>query len=365
LENTTIEEIIDVGAGGFEFITAESVIIVLKTKIPSKEHKITVKTKYSDQVNFGVLDFNIKSILQNIFLKQENYNINLNLHYEELEIINFIKASKDCDLDELFEAKTCIATGNDKKFLKSYKVNNTHKKTLRGKNIGRYYIDFNNIYVNYNPTALHRARDESIFLKPEKLIMQTISSNLNVAYDNDFYYPLSTCIAIIPKSDFHDGVNIKYLLLLLNSMLMNFYYDFVFNLSAYLTTEISVNNINRLPLKMPDNYEIFEILSEIIIYLNRTESRRENYKETIEFVENFIDLLIFATVFKDKFENDGINLDLFNLISKYFMKKEKYSYEGIQEIMKNLDADEVIRNEMELIKNHSWVRKISEFFKKN
>ncbi|GAH26552.1 unnamed protein product, partial [marine sediment metagenome] len=74
-------------------------------------------------------------------------------------------------------------------------MNNSFKKTLRGKNIGRFFIDFNELYINYEKKALHRARDEKIFQKPEKLIMQTIANNLTVAYDNKNYYPLSTCIA--------------------------------------------------------------------------------------------------------------------------------------------------------------------------
>ncbi|NVM38589.1 MAG: N-6 DNA methylase, partial [Candidatus Lokiarchaeota archaeon] len=44
LEHTTIEEIIDVGGGAFQSVTAETVIIVLATKIPPEDHKILIKT---------------------------------------------------------------------------------------------------------------------------------------------------------------------------------------------------------------------------------------------------------------------------------------------------------------------------------
>ncbi|UCC20469.1 MAG: N-6 DNA methylase, partial [Promethearchaeota archaeon] len=184
LKHTTIEEIIDLGAGAFHFITAETVIIIITTKPPTKNHKILIKTKLLNQKDFNPQDVFIKHISQKTFLEQENYNINLNLQYDELEIITYIKENKNCDLNEFFEAKTCIATGDDEKFLTDHKMSDQYKKTLKGKNIGRFFIDFDDLYVHYNSKLLHRARDEMIFLKPEKLIMQTISSNLTVAYDN-------------------------------------------------------------------------------------------------------------------------------------------------------------------------------------
>ncbi|MFX1593559.1 MAG: Eco57I restriction-modification methylase domain-containing protein, partial [Promethearchaeota archaeon] len=229
LEHTTIEEIIDIGAGAFQSVTAETVIIILTTRTPPKDHKILIKTNFFNQNNNNTDDILLNKIAQKTYLAQENYNFNLELQYKELEIINYIKETKDCDLIEYFEAKTCIATGDDKRFLIDHKVNDSYKKTLRGKNIGRFYIDFDRLYILYDVRTLHRARDETIFQKPEKLIMQTISSDLTVAYDNHNYYPLSTCIAIIPKDNVDSSYSIKFLLLLMNSKLMNFYYDFVFN----------------------------------------------------------------------------------------------------------------------------------------
>ncbi|MFX0000363.1 MAG: Eco57I restriction-modification methylase domain-containing protein [Candidatus Hermodarchaeota archaeon] len=364
LEHTTIQEIIDVGAGAFQSITAETVIIILTTITPSEEHKILIKTKFANQNKYTPKDVLLKQIPQKIYLTQENYNFNLELQDDELEIINYIKNTKDCDLIKYFEAKTCIATGNDKKFLADHKIDSSYKKTLKGKNIGCYYIDFDDLYVFYDAKALHRARDENIFQKPEKLIMQTISSNLTVAYDNNNYYPLSTCIAIIPKDDMDNGFNIKYLLLLMNSKLMNFYYDFVFNLGAQLTTEISVNNINRLPLKLLDNYELFIILADIMIHLNEKEAVRENNKDYVEFLDDLINCLIIGIFFSDKFHSDGLNIDLINLIAQNIMNKNLNTIPQIQVCIKDIQDDKDICKEIQYIKNHSWAKIVDEYFKK-
>ena len=362
LKHTTIEEIIDVGAGAFQFITAETIIIILTARTPPKDHKIMIKTKFPDQKSFTPQDIFIKHISQNTYLEQENYNINLNLQYKELEIINYIKENKDCDLNEFFEAKTCIATGDDEKFLAGHKLNKLYKKTLRGKNIGRFFIDFDNLYVYYNSKFLHRARDEVIFLKPEKLIMQTISSNLTVAYDNQNYYPLSTCIAIIPKDKNDEEASIKYLLLLMNSKLMNFYYDFVFNLGAHLTTEISVNNINRLPLNLREDYEIFNILSDIMININSNDTLREQNKEFILFFEELINLLIFEAVFSHKFQVDRLNISLIDGISQYLINVKLSSIEKIQECIIKIQNDKDLCLETQKIESHPWVKIMEEYF---
>ncbi|UCD00718.1 MAG: N-6 DNA methylase [Promethearchaeota archaeon] len=363
LENTTIEEIIDVGAGAFQFVTAETIIIVLTPKAPPKDHKILIKAKLSNQKYFTPQDTIIKHISQNTFLNQENYNINLNLQYEELEIINYIKKNKDCDLAEYFEAKTCIATGNDEKFLANYKVNDSYKKTLRGKNIGRFYIDFDNLYVYYNPKMLHRARDEDIFLKNEKLIMQTISSNLTVAYDNNNYYPLSTCIAIIPKDNRSNRISIKYLLLLMNSKLMNFYYDFVFNLGAHLTTEISVNNINRLPIKLIDNIEIFNTLADFMTRMNISKPLREENEILISYLDDLINLLLFEVIFSNNFQAYNFHTDLSNKVSKHTANIDSDSIEEIKKCVQKIQNDSAINIQIQIINQNPWFNLIGNYFR--
>jgi hypothetical protein len=363
LEHTTIEEIIDLGAGAFQSVTAETVILILKTKIPTREHKISIKTNLFNQNHNTNKEVLLNQIFQKTYLKQENYNFNLDLQYKELEIINYIKKTKDCNLIKYFKAKTCIATGDNGKFLTRLKIDQSYKKTLKGKNIGRFHINFDGLYVCYDTKALHRARDETIFQKPEKLIMQTISSNLTVAYDNKQYYPLSTCIAIIPKAIEDNSFSIKYLLLLMNSNLLNFYYDFVFNLGAHLTTEISVYNINRLPLRSLQDYGLFNILTDYMNQMNENKASRDDNKKYIAFLDDLINNLIYEIFFFDKFQSDGLNTNLINLVSQHLINRNLDSISLILTSIKNMQDDGNILNQVENIKNHPWIEIIEGYFK--
>jgi len=194
--------------------------------------------------------------------------------------------------------------------------------------------------------------------------MQTISSNLTVAYDNKNYYPLSTCIAIVPKDKIDRSFNIKSLLLLMNSKLMNFYYDFTFNLGAHLTTEISVNNINRLPLKMLNEHHVFIMMAESMNRMNEKVTKREENKSFIEILDDLINISIYEIMFSNKFQSDGLNTNIISRVSQYVANRNPIIVEQIKDCIKNIQDDEDINFERQCIKKHPWIKIIEDYFKK-
>lgn len=290
LEKTFIKEIIDVGPGAFQFVTTETIMFILQNVIlTGQETKIT--TNFFDKEIFSTEDLKIKFMFQNIFLKQESYNFNIYVNKKELLLKDKILGEKDYVLNNLCEVKTCIATGNDKEYIQDKQLGKKYKKTLRGRDIGRYYINFNNLYVLYDSKILHRSREERIFLEPEKTIIRTVSSEIVATYDDEKYYPLSTCIALIPKNK----ISMKLITLLLNSKLINFYYDIVFNLGASLTTEISVDNIEKLPIKLPKDQQPFIKLVDEILLITKDKDYLENEQKQkkVKELQDKIDSLVY------------------------------------------------------------------------
>ncbi|MGC8621769.1 MAG: Eco57I restriction-modification methylase domain-containing protein [Caldisphaera sp.] len=289
LDNFSLNEIIDVGPGAFQFVTGETIIFIIKN-INFLDNEIKITTNFFEKKFFSAADFKITYLKQQIFLKQEGYNFNIYLDEKKLDVKNKILKNSDTPLSNLCEVKTCIATGDDDKYVTNKKLNRKYKKTLRGKDINRYQINYANLYVLYDPEVLHRSREERIFLEPEKTIIRTVSSEIIATYDNENFYPLSTCIALIPRN----GTNMKFITSLLNSKLITFYYDMVFNLGAHLTTEISVDNIERIPVKVPNNQAtLTEIVDKIMIltkshdYLENKE-KQNKVKELQEEIDTFV-----------------------------------------------------------------------------
>ena len=94
---------------------------------------------------------------------------------------------------------------------------------------------------------LLRARDENIFLANEKLIMQMINIHFIITYDNEKYYNLGTTYAITKKEN--SKTDLKYLLSILNSELIKFYYLKKFTNESSLTNAISTQNLFNIPIK--------------------------------------------------------------------------------------------------------------------
>jgi len=104
--------------------------------------------------------------------------------------------------------------------------------------------------------------------------------------------------------------DIRFILAILNSKLMDFYYQNSYNIGSEFTTAISVTNLRRLSIKYTKNQKPFIILSDYMTVLCSMKNR-EN--ETIDFIDNIIDTLVFELYFKDQLKTNLIELIDYNI----------------------------------------------------
>ena len=239
LNNYDILLLTDWGAGQFQDVVAETATFVLR-KGSIVDDKIKIEF------------FNIN----NKFLENEQNQSSFKNSYEF--IFGIYATSNDRNLLYKIEKKSKIlenfvhinngiVTGNDKKYLSFNCENNFYKKAVRGKDIKRYSRLSENEYIFYKKDELLRARDENIFLANEKLIMQMINIHFIITYDNEKYYNLGTTYAITKKEN--SKTDLKYLLSILNSELIKFYYLKKFTNESSLTNAISTQNLFNIPIK--------------------------------------------------------------------------------------------------------------------
>jgi len=122
------------------------------------------------------------------------------------------------------------------------------KKVIDGKSMpDRYAIDWHNEYLIYAPEELTAPREPRWF-ETEKLIIQKISQRLTATFDIEGFYCLDTLYVGLLKDL---GYNIKYVLAILNSQLLDFYYKTSFGAvhigSNYL--EYRTRYLDNLPIK--------------------------------------------------------------------------------------------------------------------
>lgn len=93
---------------------------------------------------------------------------------------------------------------------------------LKGTDICKYHINPAKQYLRFEPEQFQQVAPLEIYRAPEKLLYRFISNQLVVAYDDRQMLSLNSCNIVIPKIE---GMQIKYILAILNSSVSQFVYQ--------------------------------------------------------------------------------------------------------------------------------------------
>lgn len=261
LKKFDIINLTDWGAGQFQDVIAETATFVLKKGIVKQD---VIKVEFYNLSNKYLESFQSQKVFSNSY----EYIFGIYSNEVDRELISKIEKNSS-DLECFVNINNGIVTGNDKKYLDNVQVNSNYKKAVRGKDIKRYSSLAEFEYVNYQKDELMRARDENIFIAKEKLIMQMININFIITYDDRQFYNLGTTYAFTKKDKSELGL--KYLLAILNSKLIGFYYIKKFTNESTLTNAISTQNLFKIPIIKIDFTEQnrFVFFTEIMLDLNK------------------------------------------------------------------------------------------------
>lgn len=181
-----------------------------------------------------------------------------------------------------------IALKGDKSLsLKETKENENCFKLLDGRNINKYSIKWDGVYLDYDLDKIHSCKRKDIFESSEKLMFRRVSSSLIFTYDNEQFYALNTLV-IINKNDNKVGPDLKFILGLMNSKLMNYVYSNKFKSTKTVFSEIQARSVKELPIPKVSN----EFEKEIVALSDKIISLKKSNKETTD-LENLIDQLVY------------------------------------------------------------------------
>ncbi len=276
LMNFDIVLLTDWGAGQFKDVIAETATFTLRKGSVLNNH-----------INVEFFSFSKKtkenSQLQSVFINSDAYIFGIYASLDDRKLLKLIEANSKF-LKNYVNINNGIVTGNDKFYLSNNKINESYKKVVRGKNIKRYNHFLESEYVLYDKDKLLRARNENIFKAKEKLIMQMINIDFVLTFDNNQYYNLGTTYAITNKSN----LSIKFLLSVLNSTLINYYYKKKFTNDSSLTNAISTQNLFNVPVKeiSENRQQPFIVKADKMLDLNKVLQEKKN-KFTNRINDNF------------------------------------------------------------------------------
>jgi len=126
------------------------------------------------------------------------------------------------------------------------KKGDTWKRGLiSGSEIGRYSLEYDGHFINIEPKLLWGGGwDLDVVLK-DKIIMRQTGDSIYATYDDNKYYHLNNCHSIVLTDE---SYNLKYILSLLNSKLMNHYYHLISLELGRMMAQTDIETIEQLPI---------------------------------------------------------------------------------------------------------------------
>jgi len=234
LDNCRIQQIVDVSnIDVFKDASTYPYIMILQkeqNKIKRDSNVIKVKRVFADTELKSMEEFS--KIKQASFLESPNYIFSIDSTAKISRILDVIK-SESVPLGEICEMKDGIHTGNIRdKLILDHKENDDCKRLITAESIDRYSIKWNGLWVDYRRELIDTKKKEygslrnpRIFEASEKLLTALFGLRPEVAYDDGRLYANNSVKIVLARDK---DMNLKWILAILNSNLMAFYYRILF-----------------------------------------------------------------------------------------------------------------------------------------
>lgn len=121
-----------------------------------------------------------------------------------------------------------------------------HKMVLDGRHIGRFLTEDSQNYFKFDLAKIHSCKREDIFMLDEKIFMRRVGDRIIATLDDRQRFALNTLVVVSPKPEC--TWKTRFILGVLNSKLVNFYYVTFLKSSKKVFSEIQARQTQQIPL---------------------------------------------------------------------------------------------------------------------
>lgn len=297
IENTSIYDAVELRKNIFE--DAPDVVTVILSLENKKLNDFSFRARVAfHNINYTDINNDSWEIDQQISINHiksdELFKINLRSNVLFKSINDKVNTYKK--LDEFCELRQGTKPYGEKEnkmteLLSKIKIDDNWDRAINGRNISRYFIDFENDFVKRSK-ELHSALPIEI-IENEKIYFQrmrkiSLFPRIIAAYDNDNIHGLYTCSVITKKNDCK--LDLKYILCILNSKLINYWYKF------YDTDiEIKLSSMKQIPIpeiEIKDQAIFIEHANELAELNKKYHIKKSSFQRSIIRNFNFTNLPI-------------------------------------------------------------------------
>jgi type I restriction-modification system DNA methylase subunit len=226
---------------------------------------------------------------------------------------------------------------DSKPYTSETKIDETFTPLIGGSSFNKYKLLWNNDYWIKYGEWLAAPRDKSIFDAKEKLIFRQTSDSIIGMYIIDNFVMRNNTHILLSKTE--NDMNLKYALSVLNSKLINYYYQLINPEKGEALAEVKAFHLENLPIKQIS-------LSDQQPFIEKAETMLQKNKELQTIKTNLVKLL------QSRYSSININTKLSNwneLNFKDFCKelekqKIKLSISEQAELMQYFEAEQTKAN---------------------
>ena len=273
-----LTEIVNFPTLPFEDAVVETVLIQYSNS-SQVDYEIPIKELTKDSI----------SLVSKIKTKTINRDTKFSFVYLLNPIIEKVYRKQHYVFGDICDINQGIALKGDKSLsLKQEKENDECYRLLDGRNINKYSISWGGVYLDYDLDRIHSCKRKDIFQTTEKLFFRRVSSSLIFTYDNSQYFALNTLV-VVNKKVSDESPNIKFILGIMNSKLINYVYTNKFKSTKTVFSEIQARSVKELPIPKVNSKLESQITDKVKHLL---ELNQENFTDKAEY-QNKIDHLVY------------------------------------------------------------------------
>lgn len=260
LTENSIKKLIYLGENVFDSANVDvSISIVSKDLATSNQIKIC--RSFADFQN-GIFD----SIPQSIFVVPD-YGYEIYVRATEEEITQFKMACQKSKytIGQIAQLPRGIEFGSDSDLITN-QAYPSYDRLLVGRDIQKYLISFEDRYLLFDENKKSVYKDRNIYSQPKLLIQRIRNLSLHdrivAAYDNTGYLCTNTLRILYLKDDYKERFDLRFILGLLNSSLINRFF-----LTMFLNKDIYKYQIERIPIPdvpLDEQTPIIALVDEIM-----------------------------------------------------------------------------------------------------
>jgi len=329
LDNTSIQQIVINPSNVFSEAVVDT-IILLTEKVRRKENQIKIATFTENTVEQK------SNQKQKTFLTNEKYIFDIQLNKGDKLLFKLIEGEnplvKDiCEVNRGVHAYRKDGYGITK-FGKGYqterdylersyhstkKNDKTYFPEIRGKNVFPYKVEASGEYVSWG-VWLAEPREMKYFEGERIYLRKIVGKTLFAAFvDDKNIADQSVYIAKIKKPK----ISTKYLLAILNSYLLTWYFRVKSNEFDDLFPQIKVTEFKELPIKIIDNQKPIEDIVDLIIHIKLGQFNDDYFS----FFETILNGCVYELYFAEEMKKTGV--DILALVEKDLEALKKLSPE--------------------------------------